>query len=572
MTTMPPDVRLELVDPGAMSVAAADGAWYLLGCGSVPAEAIRRLGDGALGGEEFCRRYRDTTVIRIKVVDGAAATVQAWRGLFSVAELFYAVRRAGDVRISDHFKNILAMLEPSERQTSDRGLVEHFLYRKPSPNVTYSAIVARLGSGEVFSADLMKSRTETELFDRIDAEIEERSNAGYLDLMDGELALAVDQLSDSGTAIMFSGGVDSALLQAYGGDALEPVTFVPDTPEFAAETEYARKAAAVLGVSLNELGMAEASFLDMVEATTDITGFTVFDDAKPYLAHTILTTPQCHLVTGHGADSAFGMSLKLARFSSWFRWPGVLQTVTGLSRVVPGHVGYRLGQVAPKAAGFARPTLHPFGYSANTRSHGNTKMLEQIFGAELIQQANRESLDYVTARVVRQADPGSRFFSHIELAHWMVAFNNAVLIDRLVAHGCGKTLDAPYMAANVLETLATIPVADRYVHGLRAKWILKDLLARRAPAYPINQRKLATALPWKRFYSAGPLSDFWDRYDVPDLFQGQHRDDLVSEPSIVTWTAMTYAVWKARVADNPHLTGHPTVLSAIHPIGSGHES
>jgi asparagine synthase (glutamine-hydrolysing) len=562
-----PDVRLEFTDPDAKRIESADGFWFLAGCRAVPDRSIERLVGGAMSGEAFCRSYRDALVVHVALIDGVVARVQAWRGLFSIAELFYAVRDSGDVRVSDHFKNVVAWLTPAERATSDRGLVEHYLTRKPFGNTTYVAMVTRLGLAEALVIDTKRYRNSTKLFDRIDTAVETQSPAGYLEFIDREMGVAVDRESSGGRiATMFSGGVDSALLQAYLGGRADAVAFVPDTPEYRPETECARNAAALIGVPLTEVQTLESDFVEMVETTTDLIGYAVFDDAKPYLAQPILRLPHSRFVTGHGADSAFGMSLKLARFSSWFRWPGVRQTVAGLSRISPGHLGYRLGQVAPIAASFAVPATDPLGYAGGARSHGKTAILEEVFGSAALAAVNQGTLDYTMSRLERTADPRSTFFSHIELAHWATVFNNPVLIDGLVAHAVGKSVTTPYVAANVLEALATIPVADRYVKRLQAKWMLKDLLRRKVPDYPINQRKLATALPWQRFYRDGPLTGFWDRYEMPEIFQGRHKDELVDKPTILTWTAMIYAVWQARIEKNADLGRHPAALRATYPI------
>lgn len=567
-STTAPDVRLEFTDPDAKRVQSADGFWFLAGHHAVLDSAIEDLAGGTLSGDAFCRTYRDALAVHVTLHGGSAMRVEAWRGLYSIAELFYAVRESGDVRISDHFKNVVAWLSPTERATSDRGLLEHYMTRKPYGNTTYVGMVARLGIAEALVIDPVRKRKSTKLFDRVDVVTEQRSNEAYLDLVDREMAVALDRQSAGGeVAAMFSGGVDSALVKAYLGDRADAVTFVPDTPEYRPETEYARNAASIMGLSLTELPVQEADFIEIVETTTDITAYTVFDDAKPYLAQPILRLPHSRFITGHGADSAFGMSLKLARFSSWFRWPGLLQTVTGLSRVVPGHLGYRLGQVAPKAASFAVPATDPFGYAGAVRSHGEMGILADVFGSAAIAEVNQGTLQYAANRLVLQADPKSRFLSQIEIAHWIPVFNNPVLIDMLVAHGVGKSITTPYAAANVMEALATIPVSDRYVQRLQAKWMLKELLQRRVPDYPINQRKLATALPWKRFYSDGPLTGFWDRYDMPEIFQGRHKDELINNPTIVTWTAMIYAVWQARIEKNPDLQRHPAAVCGTYPIG-----
>nr|MDJ0497991.1 hypothetical protein [Acidimicrobiia bacterium] len=179
---------------------------------------------------------------------------------------------------------------------------------------------------------------------------------------------------------------------------------------------------------------------------------------------------------------------------------------------------------------------------------------------------HRGPLQYVVDRLERQADPASRFYSHLELSHWLLTFGNPVGTDRLVAQSAGKGLILPYVAGRILTATASIPVEDRYVRGLQAKWILKGLLARKVPGYPINQRKKATALPWERFCRSGPLEGFWERYEVPELFAGEARDAIVNSQTAATWNAMSHAVWIERIARNQALQGHPAHVAARFPV------
>ena len=127
----------------------------------------------------------------------------------------------------------------------------------------------------------------------------------------------------------------------------------------------------------------------------------------------------------------------------------------------------------------------------------------------------------------------------------------------------------PYCDPDVLTALATIPVRDRYVRGLSAKWLLKELLAQRLPQYPVKQRKKATALPWRRFYTNGPLTGVWDSYPVPEIFEGDLRDELVREPMVNTWTALAYSIWVERVVRNDGLEPHPATLHAVFDTARG---
>jgi asparagine synthetase B (glutamine-hydrolysing) len=475
------------------------------------------------------------------------------------------VRPSGEVIIGDHIRNLLARLTPAERLPDERILTEHYLFRVVIGASTYSATVTKLKPAELLVIDLGSGTVETEVFDRIDPASEPRRRDAYVDLVDAKLAEVTGGIDD-GAGLMFSGGVDSTLLMTYLRGRVDPVTFVPDTAEFGVETGYARTAANLLGVRSTELPMPEAEFVSMVETATDTAGIPCFDDATPYIARTIREAPQELMIAGQGADSAFGMSLKLARFASWFRWPVLRPAVSWASGWMPGHLGYRMRQVAPMAAGLSKAPLDPAGWAGTAMIFGDTSLFRRVADPALITDILTSQLEDVTDRLATPIDPGRTFLSHVELAQWMIVLYGPMTVERLIATGSGKRVVAPYCSAAILEALATIPLEDRYVRRLSAKWILKDLLERRLPAYPVNQRKRATALPQARFFEDGPLTGIWERYDVPEIFAGSLRDELVASSSPTAWNAFTYAVWEQRIARNPTLAGHPVAVGVSHPI------
>ena len=564
-----PKVEMSFTDPDAVRIDTPSGVWFLLGARNIEQSSIDSLTTTGEA-EDFCRRNRGALVVFVETHGSNAVMLCMWRGLFSTYELFFSQRPSGDVIVSDHFRNVLAALPVADRLPSEHGLVAHYLTRKPYGTTTYSASVTRLPQAESVRIDLTTGSTDLSMFDEITADADKRPSEEYVKAIDGALGESFANIpQEGGTAMMFSGGVDSTLLMTYAPKTTVAITFVPDTPEFQAETAYARSAISLLGGELHEVPTPEARFVEMLEAVTDALGTPCFDDSNPYFAELVLNQPYDNYVFGQGADSAFGMSLKLSRFSSWFRFPGVRHAVSGAAPYVPGHLGYRLGQVAPKAEGFSKDLLDPEGYAGNSRSFGNTTLFQKTVDPSSVARVKAEQLEFVTKRVNPAANPDSAFLSHIELSHWMVVLGNSMMLQRLVAQSVGRRVLGPYMDADVLSELAMIPVEERYIQGLRAKWVLKDLIDQRVPGYPSNQRKKATALPYQRFYTDGPLTTIWDRYDVPDIFEGELRDELVSSPSTSTWNAITYAVWEQRVAKNPDLEPHDAHLAASFTIETG---
>jgi len=566
MTEQQSQLTLEFLNPDARMAEVGNGSCYLLGCEDV---AESEISDLLAGGDvaSFCKRNRGALIVKVELADGRARWLRVWRGLFSTAEFYYSLAAAEEVIVSDHFRNVIVRLPRAARYPSEDAVVQHYLYRRPYGHLTYSAHISKVGQAEEVVLDLLDGEATVSVFDRVDSGVVERPRDEYLEMIDAELQTAMQGVrGDDRAALLFSGGVDSTLLLAYLGDKVQPVTFVPDTPEFATETEYARAAAALLEVSINEVPTPERDFLQMVEFNTETLGTPSADDSSPYFTQIVTSQPNGRFVFGQGADAAFGISLKLARFSSWFRWPIARQTVNASSRWMPGHLGYRLGQVGPIANRFSRSFLDSRGYAATARVSGHTPLLERVFGLEAIEEAGQSSLDYALERVVPIADPASRFFSHVELAHWHIVMANPMTLRHAACQAAGKRAFGPFCAPNILNALATIPVRDRYIRGMSAKWILKDLLKRKVPDYPVYKRKKATALPWQRFYENGPLTGIWERYEVPDLFSGEDRSELTARPIATTWVAISHAIWLERVVRNADLKPHDPAMRAEFPI------
>ncbi len=554
-----PTIEATFTNPKVQRVDTHDASWFLSGADEADAASIDRL-TSTFDGVTFCRDHGDALVVCIQTADHPR--VRLWKALFSIQETWFSVRADRSVVVSDHFKNAIAALPVGERTITDEIIAGHFITRKVYGAGSYVSPISRLTHATEVDIDATTGTWSSRLFDRVSGDTEKRTEAEYLAVIDERLIQSIGAVGDpADTALLFSGGVDSTLLLALDPDLMQPLTFVPDSPEFSDETRYARAAAHLVGRDLIEVPVAERDFVENLETVVDIVGFPPFDDSSPYFDRLIASRPFSTFISGHGADSAFGMSLKLAKFSNWFRFPGIRLGLQAVAPRAPGHLGYRMRQVSSRADAFSKDPFDPDGFAGNARSHGDTSLFESTIGPELPHKVKEDELAYVTDRVEGAGGRSSTFLSHIELAHWMVVFGNALCEERMTTQPRGARPTCPYTDAAVLVELARIPVEDRYISGYRAKWILKDLLTRKVPAYPVDQRKKATALPWERFYLDGPLTDIWDRYDIPDIFPAAAQDGIRAEPSATTWNAITWAMWDERIRRNPNLRPHPAVAS-----------
>jgi hypothetical protein len=106
------------------------------------------------------------------------------------------------------------------------------------------------------------------------------------------------------------------------------------------------------------------------------------------------------------------------------------------------------------------------------------------------------------------------------------------------------------------------------VRGLQGKYLPKLLLSRRLPDYPIDQPKGYSHL------SLGDLNRhamgaLWERYDVPELFNGELGRAPLTEATPTTWNAMTLAIWQQQVCDPSNLQPVPGTRRIEADVGPG---
>ena len=560
-----PEIKALFGDTRTVRIERPDAVWFIRGVTNVDRCELERLADSGEG-EKLCLTHGDALAVRITT--GPRPVVTAWKALFSSHDLYWSIRPTGDIVMADQFRNALSMLPIPERAPNALTLAAHYMALKQMAPLTMSGSVERLENATHLEIDATAGTHTKHIFDRIPDDAVKRPRDEYVAALDAALWESFDEITDpASTAMLFSGGVDSTLVFAARPDLMQPLTFVPTTPEFAEETAYARRAAALLGVELDEIVVPEDGLLAGLATATETSGVPCYDTSEPFFHHMFEHTPYTAFVAGHGADSAFGSGLRLARFANAFRFTPSRQIVGALAPRTGGHLGYRLGQISAHASGFARDPWDPDGWAAETRSYAVTPLVQQVIDNDDMRAVRSHELDFVRQRSENVGNGPNDFLAHLEISHWMVVLNSQMWESRLGLIPLGKQAIGPYCDWRVLNALATVPVEDRYIVGMRGKWLLKELLASKVPDYPINQRKKATALPWQRYYTDGPLAGVWDEYDVPDVFSGEHRRQMIEEPDDTTWSAISYALWERHVEKNPNLTPMGVVEAYSAPIG-----
>ena len=337
-----------------------------------------------------------------------------------------------------------------------------------------------------------------------------------------------------------------------------PVNAVPDTPEFRLETEYASRSALLLDEQLERIGVDEESYLSGLEKSIEALGMppnheSIVIDREIYQHHFD------KYIVGQFAGSVFGKDGSHKTRLAWYfhSRPG-LHLVDAAKALAPRALKPRLESLAKLARGLQREPGSPYGHAGQHCVYSDLPLATAVFGPERVRARLEERIDYALRRIELSAPRDDRFLRHLELDQWIEIFSDQMLPNRHLATAHGKTVVAPYAAGPLLSCALKVPVAQRYLRGFEAKYLLKEVLRKRLPSYPTSQRKLATALPFRRYYESGPLARVWERYAVPDFFEGEARARVVEQPSWMTWNAITYAIWEDRVAKNPDLAPIPS--------------
>ncbi len=557
-----PNLIASFTHPLAIRRDSHRGVWF---ASALPAPDLDRLATAAdpiAAGDEAVHRNREASVVFIAVANGSVAGITVWKGLMAMYEVFYAQLPDGGWCLTDHFRNAVTRIPSSERSPSDAALLAHYVSADVYDRLTYARGVDRLANGDRLDIDVLSGSVKIGNFSRHVSIATDEPIETHLARLDGafEDALAPVQ-SLSNVAMGFSGGVDSTLLLSYLGQHVTPITILPGSPEFDLETDYAREALDLLGRPGEEIRLNEDDYLDRLVATVERHAMPMESYVTPVLS-ALFEGEWSTVVVGEGADSAFGSGRGIRRVASALSGTMGRATLRALGHL-PGPVGRRADQIGDYADLFAAPPSSTAGYAARSLEyHGDNTLAFEAFGSEAVDGYFRDLLQGVTDRVELETDEDDGFFRHIEMTQWRFIFADLAMMGNHSAQANGKVEVQPYTSWRVLSEHLKVPARNRYVRGLSGKWMLKELLTRRLPEYKVNKRKLATGLPFGRYYERGPLTGFWNRYDIPDTFPKETHEALKAAPSASTWKAMTHAVYIDRVVNNLSLQPLPAALTA----------
>jgi asparagine synthetase B (glutamine-hydrolysing) len=552
-------ITVLFADPGHIKLRLPNAIWLASGLDEASAELLRR-GPSCEQAERICREFGDSIILRLVLKDQKLVRIDGWRGISSGFELFYALRPDGSVLVSDHFRHLLAEIPVADRSSSEFALVEHLLFRAVTAPQTYAQGVKRLGHGERLSIDPATQAVEVSQFDRLDYEWQGGSKRDYLDRVDDALAKAVGRFGEpSNLVVLFSGGVDSTLVQTYlpkGTSALffAPESVNPGTPD---PLRYAGRAAELLQMHLEVHRLKDTDTWANLESNIDLAGWPQRVIQTTMYAQGYTWPAPGGFVQGGRGDALFGAagtrSALLADKARALPFRAMLE----LAARIPAHpVSERARRLLQTSRRMEEDPASPLGWAAGMSSIGYTDLpaVRDAVGAELVTERYAKRLLYAQSRLGGASERASHLGRHLELAHWIDYWcEDATAFARQLGLAHRKSVHMPFLAAPLVRAAMTIPLDERYIRGLNVKYLLKDVLKRRLPAYPVNQKKGITSMRLPSRYKGEDRAAVWEDYPLPSLIPERHRQRILSFHSPMSFCALTYAMLDRRVLRNPHL-------------------
>jgi asparagine synthetase B (glutamine-hydrolysing) len=552
-------VRVLVADPATAIVDGPTGRWFVSG--------VKQ--------DELCTVVRETTdvdTIRERLVDVAEdaavihvgnEAVHAYRTVVGSHRLYYLHASDGDFVVTDHFRNALAHLDVADRTVSDRAIVDHLLFRAPHPPTTFIDEIRAVEQGVWFSWNRDTETATSRLVDSLstgDCRATHRTADAVVDALDETLdsllQRAVDMDAES-TYNLFSGGVDSTLVQSYL-DGVPMLNVGIDSPEYQFEVDYATEHSDRFDTTFTRSTLSESNLLSHLERTVDALGTPSMPLMTPLMNRAFEMGTDRTYVMSVGADVLCGSKgTKAARYASLFA-PVLVSPLGAFLGGVPGEVGTRLQWLRTVARQQQYDPVHPESFPQQFAAYMKPELVTSLFGRELVAERCRKQVEYARERVETNAPEG--FPTHVEMAHLLALFGHRSGSRwRQLATTHGNTLVMPFQTRSITRQTLSMPASHRYVSVsgcrrlLSKKHLLKDLLDRRLPSYPCDQPKGSGVLPFERYFRDGCFADVFEQYDVPSFVPREKYATAIEESGPQAWNVVTYAIWRDRVLTDPDL-------------------
>lgn len=560
-------VSVCLQTPDVHHIEQGNRQWLVLGG---TAESVMPSSQGEGRGETFeerlCRQDGDVTVILVKSQSDSPVSVDLWRGLSSGHDLYLSVSSYGKFIVADNFSDLITQIPLAERHLAAHAAVDHMLFRTVPGEETYLTNVYRLGHGSHLRFDCKDGRFVHRHFEKIIQRSFPLPYTQQIDLVDDGLESVLSKYRGSpSVAGLFSGGVDSTLNQSYLNTDNDAINLVPSllSEEWQFQANYASRAAKLLGVKVFEIPVLQENMHQQMADMSRRVGLPLRDYNIGMYVHAFSRDWKRYVI-GERADALFG-AVGTRIIKVWDSAPRiVLEPLTSLlASATDGRVALRAKQLQVAATQLKRSIDDPWGYGALMSCHGfaDFDFLKEIFGEATVADRLDARARYVRDRV-ELSSGSSHDLKHLELAHWVDYFcEDGVIRIRQLAHSYGKVLICPYLSGPVVRSALSVPPAERFIRGMSTKHLLKAVLKKRVPNYPIRRRKGITGIRFCDHYPNGDLSRIWEDAPLPDFLPKSRAEQLRNGalegplgPDSHAWNLVAWSLWRKYVLSNEDLT------------------
>ena len=519
-------ISVELADPGAIRVKAFSGDWFIaaenaaaLGeeyekpsfSGLEPERQVERLGNLADGGV-------------LAFVPRGKGPIWLYRTINSTRELYFRKDGKGNLVFSDHFRNILASVPRRERRVEENALLDHLLFQYPVGASTRVQGIRRLAAGEIRAVDPGCEMEFSRQAERISANPSKLGIEKAASIL-GEMLETRLAHSGSGECVLFSGGVDSSLLQAFRPPGSMVLSVSIDSPEFAFESEFATRTACLLDAGWSTVSLREEDYLALFEETIEKTGQPSNLNLQPVFLYTAFQSPFGLFWAGDGANTLFVHS----------------QT----ARILDSRGKEQFAEQR------AEPCDSPRGYAALADLSPDFGFIRSLFGEERVFSRSSARLAHFRERVcIHPGNPEEEHAEMTSLIEFLGRTGEASSRKRQAGDLFGRETRTPFFSRDILGLATSVPARHRFLHEGEVKPIPKALLRGKVPGYPFFGKKGGSDVPRTRFCQEGPFRDFF-RDRVPPEFFPSRGKPMIENPerewSFLTLSAAAFSVWQERV-------------------------
>ncbi len=561
-TTHPePSAIFSFKDPHLETFTRGNTKWFLSGVRLCPNKEWNfYLGEPGAE-EKLCRQWGDVLIVRLDYRENEdLAMLQAWKGLSSSYEFYFGTLSQGRLIATDNFGAVCAHLPPERRRTSEDAIIDHLLFRAVTNDQTHVEGIRRLGFGSTVVLRADGHILKEAIFARVEPAEEERTPVRYVDRIHNALEESMTPVRHfSSLATLFTGGIDSSLVQTYTNGWSTPINVRPEclSDQWKFQSGYARKAARMAGKELIEVPIRLQDTLAQMVRSIRLAGLPQ-RDFHTLLWPVALATEYDVFVSGERADSMF--SGYAARETQVAYWANKMIPYLMKGEEPPSWArSPRLRSLWKTANRLNRDVNDVYSAvsMASCGDYTNFPWLCELFGQDRVEARLENRLKYVRDRIDIDAIPRTDPYAQIFLSSWTSTMSVEELSRcRQVAHALGKVVFSPFSAGRVVQVSMSIPTERRYEKNFNQKYLLKALLKRRMPDYPIGQTKGVTGLDFKSLYGSGPLGSIWDQYPMPDFVPDswaqkakEAASDAKSSAALppLTWNVANLAVWEKEV-------------------------